>query len=129
MSGGRRPFNMKFDLKHHETHVAIAASGPWELMDVFGAFELLHRECRERKCSKGLLDLREVTGQPAQMDWFYLGERVASMPDPKPKIAVVHPAEFEARFAETTAANRGAVMHVFSDPGEALRWLLEGLAP
>lgn len=85
----------------------------------------LQKEARERSFSR-LMVVDEVTGTLNTTQIFTLSTEIARL-HPDAVIAFVDPKKetLEAnRFGETVLANRGITGRVFTDEGEAEKWLL-----
>jgi len=86
------------------------------------------RLCREHKCSRLLVDLRELsTVRSSTMSCYSFGEALAGAPLPL-RVAHVLPADDKSaedvRFTSTVVANRGKPTGEFKSIEEARRWLL-----
>ncbi len=110
----------------------VVASGEFTLEEAKKSFlEMLDPVVRH-KAEKILLDGRNVHGNPKHMERFYYGEFAATETH---RIVVEHnihlrfayvihePLRDPARFAETVAVNRGAMLRVFETLQDATEWL------
>ena len=110
----------------------IDASGEFLLEDAKHAFLELLGAVVQDKADKVLLDGRNVTGRPGDMERFYYGEFVAGetqriLVEHKivPRFAYVlhEPLRDKTRLGETVAVNRGMIVKVFGNPEDAIEWL------
>jgi hypothetical protein len=92
------------------------------------------RAVAQYKAEKILLNARNVTGNPKDMERFYYGEFAASQTrrivvehNIVPRFAYVmhEPLRDPARLGETVAVNRGMIIKVFEAPEDAIEWLTE----
>ena len=106
-------------LKHHG--IAVPE-------DHYNAKNEVQRMCREKNCSRLLVDLRDLTGEKVTIIGCYefgenLAEKLRNI-----KIANVLPEESafteEVSFISTVAVNRGVTIEVFKDADLALKWLM-----
>jgi len=84
---------------------------------------------RLRHCTRILCDERGLTYDLSTMDTYAAAEAVSKYSTSISRIAIVCRPEFlEAGiFFENVAANRGLQLRMFTDIGEAERWLSEGM--
>ena len=85
--------------------------------------------CRDKHCSKLLVDLRELnTQQSSTMNCYAFGESLARL---FPGICIAHvlpvsiKSKKDIKFTSTVEANRGAITGDFEDIVKAREWLLE----
>jgi hypothetical protein len=132
---GRRGMAMTFKVEVKPDYVSMLWEGAFESSDIEYFTTQLIETCKTRRCSKMLIDLREVQGTLSTMDRFNIG-LTGSTKYFKAKLtgkilncrfaAVGHvPLMDPSRFAETVAVNRGVNVKSFTDINEALRWLTE----
>ena len=112
--------------------LSVEASGAFSLEDAKQGFLELLGAVVQYKAEKILLDGRNVTGKPKDIERFYYGEFVAEATH---KIVVEHkfvprfayvlhePLRDPARLGETVAVNRGMIIKVFEAPEDAIEWL------
>jgi hypothetical protein len=86
------------------------------------------RLCKSSRCSKLLVDLRELTTERSStMDCFSFGESVASVPQHF-RVAHVLPRDAKSagdvRFTSIVEANRGKITREFGSIEEAEQWLI-----
>ena len=96
------------------------------------AFREMLGAVAQHKAEKILLDGRNVTGKPRDMERFYDGEfaatetrRIVVEHKIVPRFAYVlhEPLRDPARLGETVAVNRGMIIKVFGTPEDAIEWL------
>jgi hypothetical protein len=112
--------------------LSVDASGEFSLDDAKQAFLEMLRAVVQHMAEKVLLDGRNVTGRPEDMERFYYGEFVAGE---NQRIVVEHkivprfayvlhePLRDKTRLGETVAVNRGMIIKVFGTSEDALEWL------
>jgi len=81
---------------------------------------------RKHKCPRLLNDLREAVISKSLLDIYSMPRVVeqAGMQKSFRRAIVVNPPVNDYRFLETVSVNEGQEVRVFSDPEEALRWLV-----
>ena len=86
------------------------------------------RYCRENGKTRLLADIRETTGFPPPniAERYYLIEKWASTAMGQVKMAMIGRREMidEDKIGITMAKNRGFDAEIFSDEGQALKWLV-----
>ena len=87
------------------------------------------RLCQDKRCSKLLVDLRELaTERSSTMSCFSFGESLAGVPL-RLRIAHVLPADAgsakDVKFTSAVEANRGQLTGEFNTVEEARQWLLQ----
>ena len=110
----------------------VDASGEFSLTGAKQAFLEMLEAVAQHKSEKILLDGRNVTGRPGDMERFYYGEfaagetrRIVVEHKIVPRFAyVIHePLRDPTRLGETVAVNRGMILKVFETPEDAIEWL------
>jgi len=109
--------------------VSIKVSGQAQPAEHWAAQNEAMRLCREKRCSRLLVDLRELsTVLSTTMDCLDFGQELARKAPPL-RIAHVVPGDArskaDVRFTSTVEANRGVVAREFATVEEARAWLLE----
>ncbi len=81
---------------------------------------------RKHKCPRLLSDLREAVISKSLLDIYSMPRVVeqAGMQKSFRRAIVVNPPVNDYRFLEIVSVNEGQEVRVFSDPEEALRWLV-----
>lgn len=81
---------------------------------------------RKHKCPRLLNDLREAVISKSLLDIYSMPRVVeqAGMQKSFRRAIVVNPPVNDYRFLEIVSVNEGQEVRVFSDPEEALRWLV-----
>ena len=89
------------------------------------AFRYVADICEQQNCNGVLLDARGLTMDLNTMDVFKLGSQVAKVRGRPIRFAMLGPEQQASLddFMETVAANRGALVKVFSSEDEAMAWL------
>lgn len=82
----------------------------------------------EHGVHKVLVDLREATLSQTTMDLYDFGSSYGDVFPQDTRVAVVYSPEKtsssdDAEFAENVARNRGALVRMFTEMGEAIDWL------
>ena len=108
--------------------VLLTCTGLATVDRVVEAFERAAELARAEKSRAALVDIRGTQfEQPGTLERFDLGTRTAELlRRHHVRLAVVgdEPTVDPARFGETVAVNRGAMMRVFTDLESARRWLM-----
>lgn len=125
--GSGMPWNVAFD--ESLGVVTVKVWGQAQPAEHWAAQTEAMRLCREKRCSRLLVDLRELsTALSTTMDCLDFGQELARKA-PALRIAHVVPGEArskaDVRFTSTVEANRGVVAREFATVEEARAWLLE----
>jgi hypothetical protein len=116
---------LQVDVEGREWYLWVAARGTWKLADVLELIDLVGAEAHTQGLMRVVVDIRQVEGDPPEMDRFRAGEHAASVLGSRIRTAVIGRAESINRFAEGVAVQSGADMRVFSNEDEALEWVGE----
>jgi len=108
-------------------------AGEFLLVEAASSFLQILEALERHKIQEVVVDGREITGEPANMERFMYGEFVAEAVDrliertncPVPKFAYVllPPVLDPQRFGETVAVNRGMLVKTFDNLNDGLEWL------
>jgi hypothetical protein len=109
--------------------VVVRVAGKAAHADHEAAREEAVRLCREKKCPRLLVDLRDLTTtRSSTLDCYSFGESLAKT-QPSLRIAHVLPTDArsanDVRFTSNVAANRGKLTGEFNSIEEARQWLLQ----
>lgn len=113
---------LAFNLK--DEYLLLRITGTYDHYEFMALPELIKARCDKEKIYKVLLmglDLK--ASDLSTTDKYFLGERFALELGKKVAIAVVWPAEYIDKFAETVAQNRGGQLFVTGDIKSAEEWL------
>ena len=108
--------------------VRVRIAAPATIDEICAAPPAILAECVARKRDLLLIDLTDVARGPiSTLDRYRLGSSVIAFAGKLRKVAAVGQPKFidPEKFGEQVARNRGVNVRVFSDLGEAQRWLLE----
>jgi hypothetical protein len=115
----------QFLFKIKEGYLQLDITGTYEI-DIFLSLPaIIKARCEKEKIYKVLvngLDLKHA--DLSTSDRYFLGEKFGEEFRNYINIAVVWPAKFIDKFAETVALNRGGKMYVTGDFPTAEEWLL-----
>ena len=106
-------------------YLAAQIRGEWETLSLREAFQAIKGMAATEQLNRILVDAFAVSRPRTEMHRFTLGEDLAHIFHQQFKIAILYKPEFTNKFAEDTAANRGARVRVFGDEAKALEWLLQ----
>ena len=107
----------------HADHLLCEISGRYSRSDSFRIVDELLSECRARKQTCALVDLRQVRDDIPTIDRYALGVYCAEKLGNVIRLAVVCRAECINWFFESVALNRGLATRVSDDVLGSQRWL------
>jgi len=117
---------IQIDFIEEAEYLLVELSGEWDnTQDGVEAILLISERAKDRGDRRILLDRRNLSEPKTQIARYEAGVTIAKVFCPPFRIAVVLPHDELTTFGENVAVNRGATAEVFSDMGEAKRWLLE----
>lgn len=119
------PYKVSFDKS--DGIVSVIVSGIATKEDHYAARDEAFKLCRGKKCSKVLIDLRDLHAENySTMECFTFGESVV-LKAPSVRLAHVLPKNIESReqtrFTSNVEANRGLHTNEFTTIEEARDWL------
>ena len=114
---------LQTEIEERDGCMWITAAGVWRLDDILELIDLIGAEARSRQIPRVVVDIRQIDGDPPDMDRFRAGEHTATVLGSRIRTAVIGRAETLNRFAEGVARQSGARMQVFSDEGQATEWI------
>ena len=109
--------------KNKGDYLLAEASGNYSLEPFLSIIHKVADRCQGENLNKGLLDLRNMEGNPGILDRYRFGIEIAKVWGPRLKVATVARPEAINKMGETTAVNRGANLWVTPDFDLALKWL------
>jgi len=119
---------MELTYRDERRFLWVRIAGPWKIEEICAAPEPVLAECQARKQDLLLVDLMDIGRQPVStLDRYRLGSSIILFSGKLRKVACAAQPDFidPERLGEQVARNRGFNLRVFSDLGEAQRWLLE----
>ena len=111
----------------HQDYVEVRYLGAFSLLRFKGQMEQSAKACQERKYSRLLVNITELSGYaPITFERHQIGTLGAQLTRGKLKVAVLGTKDqiTSDQFTAQVARNRGGVVQTFVDRDEALRWLL-----
>lgn len=125
--------SMLLEIRAESDRLIVDAMGKFSLKEGKRTFLELLEAIALHKLKKVMLDGRKLTGRPETMERFYLGVFAAQAvadyanrgvsPATRFAFVLIEPVLDPQRFGETVMVNRGMVVKVFDNPGDALQWL------
>jgi hypothetical protein len=115
----------KIYFEEHENYLQINYSGYEDINEFLESLDKALDICSKNNYSNLILDVNNVDFLKIQdMDKFYAGEKIAKLfNNPNLiKVAVIAPVEFQDKFTDTVATNRGAIFKSFVYKDEAVQW-------
>jgi hypothetical protein len=109
--------------QEEEAYLVARVGGQWDTDGLKQQIEAIRAMADQCGKNRILVDLRQLSPPPVEMDRFWAGEHAARHWR-LIKVAVLAQPELINHFAETVAANRGVYLQVFSDKKAAIEWLV-----
>lgn len=119
---------MKLSFQQEAGYLIVEASGDWTAPNAEAAIAEAHAEMTRRGLWLMFLDARGVSEPDFEVTRFITGKRWAEAFDNRFRTACWSRPENYTGFGETVAQNRGAIVKVFFERGDALKWLLDDRA-
>lgn len=123
--------NTTIDITHviHDGYVHCRCTGVYEYDSAMHSFSYSLELAHQHRLRAALIDIRDVqTGNkpPDTNERYNIGNYIATHNPNGIFYAIVgnEPLIDPERFGETVSLNRGAIGRVFTDPDQALAWLL-----
>jgi hypothetical protein len=116
----------KINFEEHENYLQISYSGYEDISEFLDSLDKALEICSKNKYSNLILDVNNVDFSKIQdMDKFYAGEKIAKLfNNPNlVKVIVIAPIEFQDKFTDTVATNRGAIFKTFDNKDDAIEWI------
>lgn len=117
------PFSITMERSAH--FVRFRVSGPASIQNYFDLIEEAALETQQQGDTRGLVDLRNVTGRLKFTDQFFIGELVGRKLKHLHRLASLVSSDPTSYNSETVANRSGVNLRSFDDEAKALAWLLE----
>jgi hypothetical protein len=126
--------SIQLNMQFESGLLRVDISGEFSLEDAKQAFLEMLAAVVQHQAEKILLDGRNLTGNPRDMERFYYGEFAATETRriyvehkivPRFAYVLLEPLRDPARYGETVAINRGMIIKVFETPEDAIEWLTD----
>jgi hypothetical protein len=106
------------------TRIALfRSSGSVEFNVRKGNIERMAQFCSEHSINHLIVDIREQVSNANTIQMFNIGAMVPNVMSGIQIAVVCHSSDYQSKFGETVAANRGAFSSSFTTIEEAQRWL------
>ena len=121
--------SVSFDIRVHPGYVELVCTGTYSHGAALRLYSQAHEIAVRENRTAVLVDVRKVTGgPPTLMDFYEQGVHVASLgPHSGSRMRFAHLADermtHPQRFGEVVARSHGALIRVFTNPGEAQNWI------
>lgn len=115
--------SLSFQVEHREGYAVVRVDGEPSLGQFLSFLQLMGVESAGFPCPRVLFDLRGVRSLTQAGEHRAVGEEVARQLPHLQRIASVVPPDRLTRASEETARQSGMDITVFTEEGEAIRWL------
>lgn len=115
--------NLSYQVEHREGYAVVRVDGEPSLGQFLSFLHLMGVETAGFPSRRVLFDLRGVRSLTSEGEHRAVGEEVARQLGHLQRIASVVPPDRLTRASERTARGGGVDITVFTEEGEAIRWL------
>ena len=106
-----------------DNYLLCRAAGQWTRDEAERIIEEIAELATNQGYDRVLVDAQKLSAPQMELDRYLAGKHIA-MEWHRLKVAIIYPQDQINKFTENTAVNRGALLIVVSEFGDAENWLL-----